>query len=568
MTRLIARIGLVLGVVAGLGAVVAAPAYALPTDLSVSASGGVTLKVGGGTQQVDFRVRNEGPRADGVSFTVQVPLGGDGVSISHGSDGCSVDGNSLNCQDLDFRNNESRSFFVKLSPPKSGGPGPGESRDGEGKAEVRFEEDLNGDNNTAGFKVTLKGPDKPKAVTGVSGVVKDEASQKPVANAKVSLTDSAGKEHTTATGTDGGFKLASTQDQPIAVGPLKFTITKSGYETKELTKTGNDGQNVRVETTLVPKAAASGSASPPATEEPGDTGAPTEATGGEEGGSGINWLAWLLYALAAALVLGGIGAIVWLFRRRDDEDEDYDPDAAGPGPQGAPPGYQPDPYGAQTTVMVGPQPTTVLGADQPTSMMNRAGIDQPTSMINRPGVDQATSMIDRSGMDHTQAHPGPLADDGGDDVYPGGRENYAPGSGYGPSSGYGRPEPDPYGADPGYGGQAGGHQAGDYDTGRSGGGRHSAEPPAGGYGGADPGYGADPGHGGDRGYGGGDPGYGDPGRGYGAPGYGEPAGPDRSGGYGEPGRSAGHRYDDQPPRRGGGRHSAGDDDRRLDWFED
>ncbi|MGH3714986.1 MAG: carboxypeptidase regulatory-like domain-containing protein [Micromonosporaceae bacterium] len=545
--RVFSRLGAVLVLAAGLGAGLVAPAYAQgPTDLSVSSGGDVTLKVGGGAKDATFQVRNSGLPAEDVELTIDVPLGNEGVSIIQGTDGCTVAGNSLQCTIDRLGPNDSQSFFVKLQPPRSGGPAAGESRSGRGQARIEYEDDTNSNNNSAGYQVTLNGPDKPKQVAGVTGVVKDEKSKKPVGNAKVAITDSAGKEHTTATSSSGSFSVKSTDDQPIAAGALKIAISKAGYETKSLTKTGSAGDNVRVETMLAPKAGATPSATPDAS-EPADTGAPTREAAGDQD-EGINWLAWLLYALAAALVLGGIGAIVWLFRRRDEDDEDEygpdGPDAGGPGAPGGPPpgtpgahGVYHDPYGAPTTVMGGAQPTSVIGGDQPTSMINRAGVDQPTSMIDRSGIDQPT-----------MSHPGPLADDG-DDVYPAGRDKYAPGPGYGPDSGYGRsPEPD-YG-DPDYGYESGGYGQGS----GSGGGRHSAGDP-------DPGYGNQGG-------------YRDQGQG----GYGEQPGYDQQdqGGYqpryGEqPGQQPGHGqqpgYGEQPPRRGG-RHSAGDDDRRLDWFED
>ncbi|MGH3645909.1 MAG: carboxypeptidase regulatory-like domain-containing protein [Micromonosporaceae bacterium] len=554
LRRVLSRIGVVVALAAGLGVGLAAPAYAQPTNLSVSVGGDVTLQVGGGAKDVNVTVRNQGLPADGVELTIEVPLGGEGVSIKQGTDGCTVAGNSLRCDDLDFRPNESRNFFVKLQPPRSGGPAAGDSRQGQGRARINYD-DTNDDDNEAGYNVTLKGPDKPKAVSGVSGVVTDEETKKPVPNAKVSVKDSAGKEHTTATSKTGTFKLNSTDDQPIPSGALKFTITKSGYDTKKLTKTGSDGENVRVETTMTPKVSASASATPTA-DEPADTTGPTEAGGAADDEGGTNWLAWLMYLLAAALVLGGIGAIVWLFRRRDEgEDEEYESEE--PGPRGPTPGargaYHTDPYGAQTTVMGGAQPTTVMGADQPTSMINPAGIEQPTSMIDRTGIDQPT-----------MSHPGPLAD-GGDDVYPAGRESYAPGSGYGPDSGYGRsPEPD-YGADPGYGsGYQSGHQTDDpgYGGGQAGDPGYGAHQAGSGHQASDPGYGS--GH--DAGGSGGgrhsaadadaDP--------YGRGGYGEPGYGDRSSGYGDQG-GHGERPASRPGR---GRHSAGDDDHRLDWYED
>jgi hypothetical protein len=534
-----ATLALLFGVVAvGVTSIGVPPAAAIgPADLSISASPGtVDLQVGGGSANLTFTITNRGPGdVDNAEVDIEVPLDGDGVSIVNGPDRCDKNGNSLRCRISDLADDSSQQLTVTLGPPADGGPAPGESRSGDGQASVNYQQDFRDEDNSTGFRVNLAGKDKPKSVTSVAGKVTDSEKNKPVGNAKVTVTDGAGKKHTTATNNEGKYKLESSDAKPIAPGALRLEVSKKGYETKKLTKTADEGESVTLDITLDVNA-------PSASAEPSDTGTadtatPTNDSAAKDEGGG--WLSWLLYILAALLVLGGIGAIVWLFVRRN-EDEESD-EYGDEGPDGRRPGY--DPYGAPTARMGGDQHTAVIGAgmDAPTSMIDRPGYDQPTTMMNRAGLDQPTSMIGRPGVDQpTQAHPGPLVSD---DVYPQGREHYAEGTsaGYGPRSGYGHDSG--YGADPAYGRDSGYS----HDAGR---GRET------GYD-RDVGHDRDPGYSRDAGYGR-DSGYDD--RGYGS-------GGDR--GYRGSRHAADDEYDDRgyQPRRSAGRHSA-PEDRRLDWFED
>lgn len=572
--RWLRRVGVAAAITLGVTLIAAGPAYAAPNDVRIVASGNVDLTVGGGARRVAFTVSNAGPmEADNVTVRVDVPLGGQGVAITSGPDGCEVGRTSLRCGINRLKRGDSESFSIQISPPQSGGPAPGQSTSEQGVARVEVGDDVNNANNSTGFRVTLRGPEETQTVQSVSGTVRDGDSSEPLTGARVVVTDSDDTTHRTTTDDSGQFSVTSSEDKPIVVGALQIAVAKKGYETKKIRRTGEAGAAITVRMTLIPvvDTTASESAEPTASEE-----AAIPPTGSaDETGSG-GFLIWMLYLLAALLVLGGIGAIVWLFVRRNEDDETgrYGQGApgpgmprgpggpGGPGAPGAPPigargVYHGDPYGAPTSVMDGGPPTRMLGADSPTSVIGPGGLpgaidqptsvigpgglppgrmDQPTSMIPRHGADQPTSRMGHPGLDEpTQVHSGPSADD---DIYPHGRERYADGTG---QHGYGDPG---YGRDRGYG-DPGYHDPGYHDQGYR-----------------------------DQGYGG--PGYSNPEQTYGSqyggqdPGYEQGTGPGRDQGYGG-GRHSADDYEtdrghgEQPPPRRG-RRSA--EDRRLDWYED
>ncbi|MGH3730424.1 MAG: carboxypeptidase-like regulatory domain-containing protein, partial [Micromonosporaceae bacterium] len=374
---LLTALGMIVVTVAA-AAVGASPAYAQgPADLTIAASGNPNLSVGGGAQRVVFTVSNAGPGdARNVTVRIVVPLAEQGVKIEHGPDGCRVNGNNLVCRIDEVRRGGSEQIPIQIAPPGSGGPAPGQSQQGQGQAQVGYGSDIDPNNNSAGFTVTLNGPDRPDNIPSVTGTVTDNKTTKPVANAKVTLTDEKGTKRKTATNKNGQYKISSTESKTIAPGTLKITVTKDGYDKKDITKTGNPGESVKADALMIPKVKPSATKSPTAK----DTKTPTDS--GED--EGTSWFVWLLYVFAALLVIGGIALIVWLMKgRNEDEDEDgYDdsPRRHGPAPIGARGGYGGDPYGAPTTAMGGTQPTTVLGGEAPTSMINRPGMDQPTSM--------------------------------------------------------------------------------------------------------------------------------------------------------------------------------------------
>ncbi|MGH3659480.1 MAG: carboxypeptidase-like regulatory domain-containing protein, partial [Micromonosporaceae bacterium] len=333
-------------------AIAATPAYAQgPADVTVAASGNPNLEVGGGAQRVVFTIGNNGPGdAGGVTVRIDVPLGDQGVTIIHGPDGCQRSGNTLQCSVEQVRRGGSERIAIRIQPPKEGGPAQGQSQQGQGQAQVGYQNDVRPDNNTAGFTVTLNGPKRPANIPSVAGTVTDNKSSDPVKDAKVVLEDSKGTKRETTTNDSGKYKITSTDNKPIAPGSLEITVTKKGYQKKTLTKTGDGGEAVQANILMIAEAKPSASAKPTVK----DTGAADE--GPEEGS---NWLAWLFYLFAALLLLGGIGLIVWLVKGRgdeDDEDDEYDGPRGRPAaPVGAHGVYRSDPYGAPTTAMGGAQ---------------------------------------------------------------------------------------------------------------------------------------------------------------------------------------------------------------------
>nr|MDT0659886.1 carboxypeptidase regulatory-like domain-containing protein [Micromonospora sp. DSM 115978] len=489
----------------------------------------------------------------------------DGLSCSGN---CDIPANPINP-------GETVTFTATLT---AGNLGAGQSRNGQ----VRVSAEAGGDEASDARNMTVRGPEQQQVqtVAEVSGKVTDEATGEPVAGAAVALLDAQRRSFNTETNSSGNYRFTGSADRPIAPGSLELGA-KKGEIVKTLTINASAGQritNQRIVLALQAEPTATPSATPEATEEAAvdESIAATEPaqdvaqTASEDSGTGLG--SWLLILVGGLLVALGVGAIVLLWMRRKENENEDEPDGAVAGggrPRTATPGSQGVYHGAEDPTRI----TSRAGADA--TMMHSPGLaDAPTMMHSRPLVDD--EFPDPYGAPLPPQPAGPQAPGYGGPPPPAGR--YGAGQqGWDDGDGFGRAGPP---TQPGYGAAP----AGGYGNAPSSGGGYGNAPSSGsGYGNAPSsgsGYGNAPssgsGYGGPGGRAGG--GYGDApssGGGYGGPsagggygggrdepyagerGYGGPAGGSdypgggSGGGYG----GAGDRYDEPTGRyngRGGG----------------
>jgi hypothetical protein len=252
----------------------------------------------------------------GIPLLVTAPSGLNGdVTVQTSDSSCSGSGGtSVSCDvTLSARGQKALSFALVAKNPDSLSAGQSRS-DSTGTVAIE-----NG--SSIGYTVTLHGPAKSTAVTGVSGVVTDATTGLPVKSATVVLQDGAGTTFQTTSGSSGTFAFTSTQSRPIREGTLTITVTRDRYATGA-TKTfgASAGQSVTgVQITLTPVAAAgaSGSASP---SDPAASASASASEGAQAvRRAGMGLLSWALIGFGALLLLFGIGLILLVLARRRDE---------------------------------------------------------------------------------------------------------------------------------------------------------------------------------------------------------------------------------------------------------
>ncbi|HEX7744958.1 MAG TPA: carboxypeptidase regulatory-like domain-containing protein [Micromonosporaceae bacterium] len=597
------RAGVVVALIVGaFVALPASPAAADAPDVQITGLSSGTL-TSGQRATLTFRVTNKTPKLP--------PMNKDAVTVRITSSF-----GELSCAgQCDFTDEIDRESYKEYSATLVAGTvPPGETR--AGKVQVRAQ--IGTEAATAERDVTVRGPQPqlPPTVAEISGKVTDMSTGEPVSGAIVAIADSGNHKYDVVTGEEGRFKFTGSGTKPITPGAIQIGAAK---EDVTVTKTIDVGAGKRLtgyrlvlRLSTAPSSSAAATDAFPSEPAPSDGAALTEpaqaapepAANEDSGGFG----SLVMIIIGGVLVAFGVGAIVLLWlRRKNDNDDDH---PVGPAGRPVRPAYA----GADAATRLG---GAGVGAHDPT-MMARSGLaDAPTMMHSGPLVDEFPDPYGAPLPPPQQpTYPG----------QPGWADNYGPGAptraGYGgpatPSSGggygTGPVSGGGYGAGPtsggGYGAreQAGAHgQAG---PGHRGGYGDRYDEPTGHYGsGEGPPYGrrgydaGPPGEPGGRRYapessydrnpGRGDDGYDDRGGyagghedrgGYGDRG-GYDGGYDDRGGYDEPGydrvpgqRDAGYAdrgydrgYHDEPAgggRRGGPPPSGRGDRRSVDWLDD
>jgi hypothetical protein len=482
--RALARAGAVALVATGT-LVVAAPAYAAgPANIRLSVQpGATTLQVGGSPQTVLVTVENTGgsPNLLPIRVSIDIPLTDQQVGIGSLPNGCTKTGGSrVDCTINSLDKDEKANLPIQLTAPGSSPLQAGDQRSGKGQVFITA-----GGSDTASFDVTLKAADKTEAPTvkDVSGVVRDATTNAPIKNARVLMLDSGSCTATSPceTGTDnnGQFKFTSRPDKPITPGSLQIGASKTGYDTSNniVQVQGKAGQSVAGVTIKIKSLAdASASASPealPSAEAAApttDAAAPAAAANTDTrkaANTGTSAMTWAILILAGLLVLLGVGVFVVLFmnRKKGDDDQGDDDGPQGGAPMPAGPG---GPYGG------------MAGAGDRTMVANHAGMTQAVGM---PGAGDAATAIIRPQRPEDE-FPDPYAA-----PYPTSPAGYPPAGGYGAdpyathAGGYAPGQPGGY--DPGATGYAG--QPGGYGPGGMAGGEYGGQPA--GYGGQPQGHG-------------------------------------------------------------------------------
>jgi hypothetical protein len=402
------------------------PAYAAD-DLRLQDIGTVNLGVGGGSQTLTIRIKNEGDSASsGADLTVTVPLAEQQVKIG-ASGACRANGNIVTCQVPTLASKATQAFTIPLTPPATSGLQPGQEANGKGTAVLST-----GDQHD--FTVTLRGPNQAQTVTEVSGTTVDITTGDGVPGVHVLLKDSAGHEYSATTSNSGGYRFAGTADKPISPGQLSLTATKEGFETVTVNKDGVAGRGVTGAKISLKATAASTAPSAPAASDPAPVSSEQVASGAPQpsntsSSSGPGTLAWLIIGLGIALLLLGGGAIAFmLIKRKGDQDE---PDDDYPG-------------GAPTRVGAG----AVAGAHGAYHGGPAATKVSRNGMTGMTGMNDDTAIVPPDQLDEfpdPYAAPMPSGGYGGGDQHGQGRgDRYSDQRGYGGAGGYGDGR---YGAD-------------------------------------------------------------------------------------------------------------------------
>jgi hypothetical protein len=314
--------GVFLAVVGGSLLVAPTPALAVDPTVSIVTLGSDNLRSGEKTT-LSFRVTNN--LGDDATASVQIVVSGFKELRCTGQ--CTLDEK--------IAPGSSESYSVDLV---AGKVEPGDKKSGA----VTITATTGGDTGTASAPVTVRGPDAVQRIDGLKGRVRDEFGAAVPGATVVYLDSRNGSGQTTSSG-DGSFSFASTDDKPIAPGPLRVGASKEGFKDITTTVDGRPGRSVTANLKFPSAAAPTPSATPSATaepsaavtEEPSAEAAPaapavdatTAATVTDDEGSSS-----LLFILGGGLLVAvGIGAMVLLFIKRkekDPEDEDADLPAA------------------------------------------------------------------------------------------------------------------------------------------------------------------------------------------------------------------------------------------------
>ncbi|HIV57167.1 MAG TPA: carboxypeptidase regulatory-like domain-containing protein [Candidatus Stackebrandtia faecavium] len=300
--RTAAAFAVVCAVVVSVLGVGAVPAHAAgiirlkidPSSASISA---------GAAKEFTVTVENAGRRtAKGVNVAVEAPgLEGTADVKAEGCDG--AEGLTVKCGDVASK--QKKTFKVIVTAKADGGLDEGEKATGTIKASVSSP-----NSNSTTSAVTIVGV--KQVSPGVKGQVKD-LDGKGIPEVKVTVTDSEGKKGSATTDGNGNFNIS----KELAVGDVTLKYEVDGFKPKEETKTTQVGQQLETNVRLDDAAKEDGGSTKAKPSEDDDGALPTT--------DDIDPMTWVLMALGALLLVGGIIAIVMLMRRRDKDDESDEP---------------------------------------------------------------------------------------------------------------------------------------------------------------------------------------------------------------------------------------------------
>ena len=425
--------GVVMAVVAGLIAMLPAPAMAAkPTVQIVSLSNG-SLKSG---DQAQLTIKVTAPGASGdPDATVSIQ-----VNSSFGELQCKARCNF----DETFRAGESKTFTIELV---AGNVEPGKNKSGQ----VQIEATVGSDTGRTDRTITVRGPDQAPMVKEITGKVRDAVTGRPVTGASVAIMDSANHKYDTTTNSSGTYRFASSAESPITPGNIDMLAKKDGFEPKYQTANGKAGESVKANFAVKSTASPSPSVTPSVTPEaaPVEAATPenlvaappakTPTAGSADDGNG----SMLYILLGGLLVAAGVGAMILvLMRRKDNDAEDDEPApavataAAGAAVPAAAAGAY---HGAPDATRIAGAPG---GADA--TMISRGAVppslaDAPTMLQRAVPVDPADEFPDPYGA------PLPGRTPTYDGVGPGGQAGGWDNAGYAGPAGVsgGQRNPDP-----------------------------------------------------------------------------------------------------------------------------
>ncbi|MBO3744095.1 carboxypeptidase regulatory-like domain-containing protein [Actinoplanes sp. NEAU-H7] len=314
-----AQAGAFLALAAGLVAGVQSPALADPPEIQIQLSN--TEVDSGSTVTMQYTVRNPGGEDQQGDNRASIKVSGMSCSGQ-----CSPSGQPI-------QPDATANFNATLTAPTVSA---GQQR----SVTVTVTVDLNGERGTASETITVNGPAAPTTVRQVSGRIKDDGGAR-VSGVQVAIQDSAGHSYSTTTDGGGGYAFSSSDAKPIAAGPITVGAAKDGYESTTVRVEGTAGRTVNVPLTIKKVAAETTSPTPAAStstsaapeeeiteEEPNQTTAPLADQGldntsstQEDGGSN-----WLLIIMGVLLVAAGIGAMVLVWMRRKNANDELGSD--------------------------------------------------------------------------------------------------------------------------------------------------------------------------------------------------------------------------------------------------
>jgi hypothetical protein len=276
------------------------PAAAAPPAIRILSVSSDSVK-SGGSVTVRFEATNNSRRTEQVFVAVS---GGLRCTV-----GCSAA--------PELGPGRSRTFDATLVAPEVG---PGEESGRNLAVSVRVGTQTAFDHQMI---IVRGGNQASPTVSRVSGRVRD-ADGKAVTGATLTVRDSAGHDHRTASDGKGRFSIKASDSRPIAAGPLTVVARKAGYRTARATVQGTDGgTTVRLTMAAVavpsrtPPSPSATASTPPVAEEPATPESVVQAapaivrTTADEGSGSL-----LFTLLGGLLVAAGLGTLALMLIRR------------------------------------------------------------------------------------------------------------------------------------------------------------------------------------------------------------------------------------------------------------
>ncbi|WP_162907843.1 carboxypeptidase-like regulatory domain-containing protein, partial [Allorhizocola rhizosphaerae] len=203
-----------------------------------------------------------------------------------------------------------------------------------------------------------QGQQEQQTVGLLRGEVENNVDGKPISGAVVTVQDPTGKNFDVKTGSTGVYQFDG-KALKIAPGDLIFTVTKDPFVLTGGPKTVRVGANENKTINLGMENPTAATTAPPTNTAPptGEPSSTTTAAGAVDtkpaaDSGGLDTMTWIMIIVGGLLVALGIGAIVLLLvRRNNDEDEDEEDDEddepvrGRPGGPRGPAGAAPRPAG-------------------------------------------------------------------------------------------------------------------------------------------------------------------------------------------------------------------------------